>query len=403
MYIKRYIYPKMVEKISEDDILLVTGARQTGKTTLLQHLKEELEAKKELCFYITLEDSSMVESLDQTPLNLFKILSIDLKKKVFVFIDEIQYLKNPSNFLKLLYDTYRGKVKLIVTGSSAFYIDKRFKDSLVGRKYIFHLSTLSLKEFIEFKEGDDILANRLSNMVLVEKERFVRYYNEYIKYGGYPKVILANTHEKKLAALDEIANTYIKKDVIEAGLKSDKHYYHILKLFASQTGGLVNKSGISVTLGVSTTLIDNYLYVMSKSFHIVLVSPFSNDRKTEITKMSKVYFLDLGLRNYFLDNFEYFDTRTDKGAILENLAFRAFYDKDPNDLFIQYWRSKSGAEVDFIIHRKDAYEIKMQVRYLNRRSYQFFIEKYPEVKFHVAVYDVGEKEDVKKEFPIVNV
>jgi len=336
MYIKRYIYPKMVEKIDEDDILLVTGARQTGKTTLLQHLKEELEAKKELCFYINLEDSSMVESLDQTPLNLFKILNIDLNKRVFVFIDEIQYLKNPSNFLKLLYDNYRGKVKLIVTGSSAFYIDKRFKDSLVGRKYIFHLSTLSLKEFIEFKEGDDILVNRLSKMVLVEKERFVRYYNEYIKYGGYPKVILANTHEEKLAALDEIANTYIKKDVVEAGLKSDKHYYHILKLFASQTGGLVNKLGISVTLGVSTTLIDNYLYVMSKSFHIAFVSPFSNDRKTETTKMLKVYFLDLGLRNYFLDNFEYFDIRTDKGAILENLAFRSFYDKDPNDLFIQY-------------------------------------------------------------------
>ena len=336
MYIKRHIYPEIKKRMEEDDILLITGPRQAGKTTLLRHLQEELEAEGNLCHYITLEKASLVESFNKDPLNILILLNIDLKRKTFVFIDEIQYLKNPSNFLKLLYDEYRGKIKLIVTGSSAFYIDKGFKDSLVGRKYIFQLNPLSLKEFIEFKEGNDVLVNRLPNMGLLEKEQFMRYYDEYVKYGGYPRVVLAIDHKNKVLALSEIVSNYIKKDVLEAGLKSEDVYYKILRLLASQTGSLVNKLEIANTLEVSTTLVDNYLYVMSKSFHIVLISPFSNSPRVEMRKMPKVYFIDIGLRNYLINNFESFDTRLDKGIVLENLVFRSFYEKDTNSLFLQY-------------------------------------------------------------------
>jgi len=403
MYIKRHIYPEIIKRMEEDDILLITGPRQAGKTTLLRHLQEELENEGKLCHYLTLEKASIVESFNKDPLNLLTLLNINLKEKTFVFIDEIQYLKNPSNFLKLLYDEYRGKIKLIVTGSSAFYIDKSFKDSLVGRKYIFQLNPLSLKEFVEFKEGNDVLANRLSDMRMLEKEQFLRYYDEYIKYGGYPRVILATNHNDKVVALSEIVSNYIKKDVLEAGLKSEDVYYKILRLFASQTGSLVNKLEIANTLEVSTTLVDNYIYVMSKAFHIVLVAPFSNSPRVEIRKMPKVYFIDLGLRNFLLNNFESFNTRLDNGVVLENLAFRAFYERDTNSLFIQYWRSLTGAEVDFIIRREYAYEVKVQSKRVNMKNYKFFKEKYPKMPFSVISFDVDEEEAKKSKFPILNI
>lgn len=403
MYINRYIYPKIMERMEEDDILLITGARQVGKTTLMKHIREELEKEGKQCFYLTLEQPATVTALDQDPNNLFRILSLASNSKNFVFIDEIQYLKNPSNFLKLMYDEFRDKVKLIVTGSSAFYIDRNFKDSLVGRKYIFHLNPLSLKEFVEFKEGNSKLADRLSVMSMMERYTFINYFEEYIKYGGYPKVILAQTHEGKLAALGEIVNTYIKKDVTEAGLTSADNYYRLLKIFSGQTGSLVNKAELADTLEVSATLITNYLYVMSKSFHIVLVAPFSNNPRVETRKMSKVYFIDLGLRNYFLNNFEAFDTRIDKGIVLENMAFRAFYDKDPNSLFIQYWRSLTGAEVDFIIKREEAYEVKVQAKYLNKGNYKLFMKKYPKMKFSIISFDVNKEEFKNTDFPVINI
>ena len=336
MYIKRYIFEQVKEKLDEDDILLIIGARQTGKTTLLNHLREELEKDGKSCYFFNVEEKRYTELFDETPLNLFNLIPIDLNKKTYVFMDEIQYLKDPTNFLKLLYDNYRGKVKLIVSGSSSFYIDKKFKDSLVGRKYIFTLSPMSLKEFIEFKEGNDILVKRMGVMTLTEKDKVISCCNEYSRYGGYPKVVLADTHEKKLAALGEIAYTYTKKDILDAGLRSDSVYYDLFRLLAHQAGSMVSYTELSSALSTSQKTIKNYLYVMRKSFQIALIEPFYNNVRKEVTKMPKVYFIDLGLRNYFMENFDLYATRVDKGAILENLAFRMFYDKIDYDINIRY-------------------------------------------------------------------
>uniref|UniRef100_A0A7C4THL8 AAA family ATPase n=1 Tax=candidate division WOR-3 bacterium TaxID=2052148 RepID=A0A7C4THL8_UNCW3 len=134
--------------LNSDDILLLTGARQAGKTSILRFLQEELNEKKARTFFLNLEDPDYLRLINQSPKNLFKIFPISLKEKTFVFIDEVQYLKNPTNFLKYFYDEYQGKIKIIASGSSAFYLDKKFKDSLVGRKLIFPVRTLSFREFL---------------------------------------------------------------------------------------------------------------------------------------------------------------------------------------------------------------------------------------------------------------
>ena len=143
MTIKRDIIKEVENYLKSDEMLIFVGARQAGKTTILKQIKEDIESNGCVCYFLNLEDPQYLSLLDEHPRNLLKIFTLDLEAKSFVFIDEIQYLKDPSNFLKYIYDEYQGKIKLIVSGSSAFYIDKKFKDSLAGRKKIFHVSTLS--------------------------------------------------------------------------------------------------------------------------------------------------------------------------------------------------------------------------------------------------------------------
>lgn len=133
---ERNIEKQIKKNINSDKILLLIWARQVWKTTILRKLKEELEAKQKEVFFINLENPEFLDLLNSHPENLFKIIW-KTKNKKFVFIDEVQYLQNPSNFLKYIYDEYKQEIKLIVTWSSAFYIDKNFKDSLAGRKKFF--------------------------------------------------------------------------------------------------------------------------------------------------------------------------------------------------------------------------------------------------------------------------
>jgi len=132
MIVIRDVTIKAKKYLETQEILIFVGARQAGKKTILHQLEKEIKDKP--YFFLNLEDKEIVSLLNLSPKNIFQILPLDLKKKTFIFIDEIQYLKDPINFLKYLYDQYQEKLKLIVSGSSAFYIDRRFKDSLVGRK-----------------------------------------------------------------------------------------------------------------------------------------------------------------------------------------------------------------------------------------------------------------------------
>jgi len=151
------------------------------------------------------------------------------------------------------------------------------------------------------------------------------------------------------------------------------------------------------TLGVSKTAIDHYLYAMQKSFHIVLVRPFYKNIRKEITKMPKVYFLDLGLRNFFTDNFQAFESRDDKGALLENAVFRQLIEKSQID-DIHYWRTTTQKEVDFVISN-EAFEVKADPQNFNPKKYQEFQEEYPEINLKIISFD--QKTSSVKSIPII--
>lgn len=374
---KRTIEGEINKNLDNNKILLLLWARQVWKTTILKKIEKHLKEDKNETFFINLEDSFFLEKLNNHPKNLFEIIWIGRNKK-YVFIDEIQMLDNPSNFLKLLYDEHRDNLKLIVSWSSAFYIDKKFNDSLAGRKRIFNIFTLSFNEFLLFKKRDDLL-NELNKKNLVDyyKQDILNYYKEYITYWWYPELVLMDKLEDKKEYLKSIVNSYIKKDILEAHIEYSDKYYFILKILSSQVWNLLNINEIANTIDLPAVTVEKYVYIMKKSFHIATIRPFfeKNIRK-ELTKMPKVYFFDLWLRNYLINNFENIDIRLDKWELLENVVFKQLLMKyDFED--IKFWRTQNKNEVDFILERdKKAYEVKVNLERFQEKKYKLFKETY---------------------------
>jgi len=374
---KRSLFEKLNAHIAKKQITLLIGARQVGKTTLLEQLHEEAQRLRQSTHFITLEDPQYLELLNEHPDKLFEIIPpVNDDKKTILFIDEIQYLKDPSNFLKYHYDKHKDMLKMVVTGSSAFYIDEKFKDSLAGRKRIFTLPTLSFSEFLQFQNREELVPFVNSgSLPLVHKSEMDRKLNEYLIYGGYPDVVLESDLNEKQAALKEIADSYVKKDALEASLKYPEIYMKLLTIIASQSG-LFNSREVGNDLKIDRMTVEAYLRVMRKSFHVSTVKPFSRNLSKELRKMPKLYLNDLGLRNYFTNNFSAIASRDDRGDLLENYAFRLFLDHYPLE-DIKFWRTQKGQEVDFIIAENNAYEIKYDKSGYDVSKYKYFKEKYP--------------------------
>ncbi len=393
------MYQRSVFQLLENHILkkkqisLIVGARQVGKTTLMEQLKKAIDALGNISFFLTLEDRRIRDQLSREPQNLFQLIpSITSDRRVYVFLDEIQYLDDPSNFLKLLYDLHGAKLKFIVSGSSSFYIDSKFRDSLAGRKRIFELPTLSFREHLIFNDRDDLaeMVNTGRKIPLVYRDDINQYFYEYLIYGGYPEVVLAEDQFEKQAILDELAGSYVKKDAVEAGFQYPDAYLTLLIALAGQVGGLLNVSNLASISGLNIKTVNTYLHVMRKSFHISIIKPFSGNVQGELRKMPKVYFNDLGLRNHFISNYLPIGLRPDRGSILENYIYRLFKDRFGDDK-IRFWRTQKKREVDFIINANSpnttAIEVKYSKSLYNHRKYRYFRENNPDIPLTLVTMD----------------
>jgi predicted AAA+ superfamily ATPase len=384
----RFIYKKVQDNLVQKHIALIIGPRQVGKTTVMLQLYKSLIGESKKAFFLNLEDKDIKNAFNHHPEQLFNFIApINPNEKYYIFIDEIQYLDNPSNFLKYLYDQYNENLKLIVSGSSSFYIDKKFKDSLAGRKRIFRLSTLDFAEFVTFREREEIVPYiNIGNLPKLYKIELDKLMHEYLIYGSYPELVLEPNSDYKKEILKEIATSYIKKDIVDSNIKSPELYYQILQLLSIQTGSLFNINSISKLLAKSNQTVNSYIYAMLKSFHISRISPFYSNLTKEIKKMPKMYFTDLGLRNYFANNFEAIALRKDKGELFENYVFKRLYDKY-DELDIQFWLTQKKHEVDFIIKKGKAYEVKLSEKQFNIKKYRYFTEKYPAIKLELIHYN----------------
>lgn len=405
MYIQRQIHEKIKNHLKRKEYTIITGSRQCGKTSLIQAIYRELQNDKEQVSYVTLEDQDILSAINTHPEEVFsfairpeKSLNENKKDKtVFLFIDEIQYAADPSNFLKYLYDVYGENLKIIATGSSAFYIDDKFTDSLAGRKRIFELHTLSFGEWLKFKGS----LRPLSELEQVRQQKgyissvhreLLDHLNEYLVFGGYPEIALENNKEEKILLLKELKNSFLKKDIDEAGINFHDKFYTLITLLAGQTGNLVNRNELANTIGVDNKTIDKYLNVLQKCFHIELVRPFYSNQRKELTKMPKVYFKDTGMRNIALNRFFDFKDREDQGQLLENYVHNRLtdlYDRDS----IKYWRTTDNKEVDFVVTTSFkeglAYEVKLKYKNFKMASKKKFIENYPGYPLEVLSYSIN--------------
>lgn len=399
--IRRKIENVLFSELEKDTILTMTGARQVGKTTLLYKIKDHLTDKKEIVEYFTLEDKYLLADLNEHPKNIFKYISPDpeRQRKTYLLIDEIQYLSDPSNFLKYIYDLYKDKIKLVVTGSSAFYIDKKYTDSLAGRKKIVRITPLTFSEFLTVK-GEDKIAGKLSSYSILEDlpvvtkndrllkpemDRIAFHFREYFSYGGYPKVVLEKNTGEKVEILRELYTSFLKKDIQESGIKNELKFYELLRLLASQCGQLLNINELSNTLNISREAVENYIYVLEKGFIIRLIRPFHTSLRKELAKMPKAYFLDTGYRNTVLNNFEDMESRIDNGQSLENSLFISLFDRNSFDS-VKFWRTQNKNEVDFIIDEKAAFEVKFNRNNFYPKKYESFTKEYPQIPLRCVSY-----------------
>jgi len=389
----RYLYERLEKHLNHKNHTIITGARQVGKTSILRQLYNSLKEKNEEAVFLNLESKELLKSLNSDIKSVFnrvkivpkKIIKGKTDKRIYLLIDEIQYLEDPTNFLKFLYDEYEYNVKVVATGSSAFYIDKKFKDSLAGRKRIFQLYPLSFNEFLIFKRQEK-LNDEISYMV--SEPSYVSEYKsntyslllEYLRYGGYPAVVLEDDFEEKKWLLDELKNSYLRRDIIESGVEKEQKFVMLVQLLADQIGNLVNKNELGNTLGLDNKTVESYTYILEKCFHIDLLKPFFKNIRKELTKMPKVFFNDIGLRNAFLGRFDNPLDRMDKGELFENFIYNQLRIKHERDK-IKYWRTSDRHEVDFVIEESFnsgySLEVKWNCKQFKANNYKKFVATYP--------------------------
>jgi len=376
---KRIVFDEIAQYFLDDGIIVFHGARQVGKTYLMLYVENYLKAKGEATYFIDLEDQRNLEIFDAGYQNFLALLSdqFDLelfshKKKLFVFIDEIQYLKNPSSFMKLIADHHK-EIKLIVSGSSSFDIKSKFKNSLVGRTINFEIFPLSFWEFLTFKNYHAIPGRVFTSIKIGELSEL---FKEYALGGGYPEIVLTKTSEKKEKKLAQIIDTYLRKDIKDlAEIKEIDKFNGLLKILAAQSGNLLNIVELANIAGLSKQTVERYLFLLENTYIIKLVRPYSRNIRSELFKTPKIYFYDTGLMQLlWLKSLPHEII----GHVFETSIFSELVKKFGHNN-IYYWRTMDKKEIDFILKVKNSIlpiEAKVNFAQFNKTAVNYFISHY---------------------------
>lgn len=397
LLIRRKIFSFIQEHLRQKEITLITGPRQVGKTTIMRQLEEDLKKKGKKTLFLDLDreqDRPFFNSQDR----LIQRITYELgKDRGYVFIDEIQRKENAGVFLKGIYDM-NLPYKFIVSGSGSLELKEKIHESLAGRKRVFQLSTLSFDEFLDFKTEYKYTGSNNTQKLIpffdLYKEKGLQHFEEYLNFGGYPRVVLEEQVSTKQAIMDEIYRSYLEKDIsVLLNIQKTDSLTQLVRLLAAQAGCLVNISELSNTLGIAVVTVKEYLWYLEKTFIIQKVTPFFKNIRKEITKAPIYYFVDLGLKNYSIGQF---GTSTliapPQGFLFQNFVFNCLKEElgaKFSSATIHFWRTQDKAEVDFII--QTGFEVvPIEVKYSNlktsetSRSFKSFISKYKPKKAFVV-------------------
>lgn len=401
-YIQREIFGQLASHLEKPEITLLTGSRQVGKTVLLEQLKNYLLSQKEIP-----NDAILWYNLDliqdweifQNQRNFIEFLrSRSKNQKLYVFVDEAQKIKEAATFFKGVYDS-KLNVKFILTGSSSLEIKAKLKETLAGRKRVFHIPSFTFYEFLLAQ--DKVLAEIVKSkehIGAIDREKINDFYEEYLVFGGYPRVVLSDSKEDKITILREIYSSYVEKDAIGfMDVKNKTAFNRLIKLLAAQTGQLVNIAELALHLGIDRQTVERYILALEETFIIKKISPYFRNSRQTIIKAQKIYFLDSGIRNLAAENFQSFRERIDKGSVLENAVFaELLFNAEKTLTGLYFWRTKQKTEVDFVLEKGlQLLPIEVKTSLVKTEVPQAllsFVEKFVSQKAVVANLSFGESE-----------
>lgn len=327
-------YPKLSKYLKAREILLLTGARRTGKSTLTYQIIKELLDKNlppDCILYINL-DEPLLQSKSKDPAYLIELIEsyIALKRPatLYLFIDEIQNYDYWVQTIKTLFDTAEN-VKIILTGSTSTVLTEKISTGLSGRYFTITVYPLTFSEYLDF--------NNIHKPTTIEK---LLHFNNYLEFGAFPRVVLEKDNELKQEILRNYFQTIYLKDIIYPNnLRNNKDVFDLLYFVISNTAKPFSYSNIAKTLGISSETVKEYIQCAEDSYLIYLLTKYDNSIKKQLANPKKIYCTDTGLVNSISFKFS-----QDKGRLLENLVFMAL--KKQN---VEIYYHKNRYECDFLI------------------------------------------------------
>jgi uncharacterized protein len=341
----RAIEENILNHLNKPEVIVLLGARQTGKSTLLEILSSKTESFK----ILNCENTAVYNTLAGNNINNI----IDLfDSNTYIAFDEAQTVPEIGKLLKLLFDDKSITAKFIATGSSSLDLSNKTGEPLTGRNINYKLFPFSIAEISFTKGWLHILEN----------------YKELLIYGSYPGVVDLNREEKREKLLS-LTSDYLFKDIFKfEQLRNPELLRKLLKAIALQIGSQVSLHELSNLLGIAKQTVERYLDLLEKSYVIFKLGSYSSNLRNEIKKSHKYYFYDTGIRNAIINNFANIDDRTDNGAIWENFCVSEIIKSDNNSRKFSnfyFWRTYDGAEIDLIQERDgeiNAYEFKWNLK-----------------------------------------
>lgn len=339
--VKRKFEDKIKQDFFQGKIIIISGARQVGKTTLVNHILEGYDNLLSLNADNP-KDRLNLEGRDFDYLNNF------IGDRDVIFIDEAQRIEEIGNTLKLLVDNYGEEKQIIATGSSSLNLLSNTSEPLTGRKYVYELYPLSVTEIYSQRHPLD-LDKELENLLI---------------YGSYPDIYSGSLRVKEEQLL-EITRSYLYKDILELeDVRSSSSIDKLLSALALQVGSEVSLRELSNLLNLHIGTVERYIDLLEKNYVIFRLPPYYTNQRKVLSKQNKIYFYDLGIRNALINNFNPLSKRNDIGALWENfliierMKLNAYTNRYVSNFF---WRTYDGAEIDYIekyADSLDGYEFK---------------------------------------------
>jgi len=366
MLIPRISISDIDHKLKPNKVLIIYGARRVGKTELL---KAYLSQQKKKYLWLNGEDDQTLRLLAEQSVSNYQRLMSGMKLLV---IDEAQQVPNIGKKLKLMVDELED-VCIMVTGSSAFDLTHQLGEPLVGRKNVIHLHPLAQMEFEQVESYKQTVDNLELRLI----------------YGGYPELTHFNSEKEKKEYLNDIINSYLLKDILVIdGIRKSSKLMDLLRLIAYQVGSEVSVEELANQLkSISRNTVEQYLDLLTKVFVLYKIGGYSRNLRKEVTKSNKWYFVDNGIRNAIIQNFNPMSLRNDHGQLWENyiLSERIKYQEYKGlNAENYFWRTYDQQEIDWVEQQEthlQGTEIKWNERKARKKPPVAWSKAYPDAGF----------------------